>query len=97
LITIGSSPSSGPAARLVLDGAVIHVPLAGLLDLDAERARLHREREKHAAEAERIAAKLSDVNFSERAPEEVVDLQRERLEGERDIIARLEEALRDLG
>ncbi|HEX9774726.1 MAG TPA: valine--tRNA ligase [Actinomycetota bacterium] len=84
-------------ARLVLQGAVVHVPLAGLLDVEAERARLGAQRAKHAAEAERIERKLADANFVERAPEDVVEIQRERLEHERAAIAQMDAALEDLG
>jgi valyl-tRNA synthetase len=84
-------------ARLVLSGATVRVPLAGLLDVEAERARLQRQREHHEDEAARIETKLADRNFTERAPEEIVGTQRERLEHEREAIAHLEQALRDLG
>ena len=92
-----SAPQSSGEARLVLGAAVIHVPLAGLLDIDEERARLTKERAKHESEAARIEAKLADDNFVSRAPAEVVETQRERLAAERDLIARIDEALRDLG
>ena len=86
----------GPQARLVVPGAVIHVPLAGVLDLDAERARLAKEIGALEKEAARIHAKLNNKDFTSKAPEEVVEQQRERL-GETDhALERLREALRDL-
>jgi valyl-tRNA synthetase len=97
IAVLDAAPDVAAEARLVLSEAVIHVPLAGLLDLAAERDRLRRERAKHRAETERIGAKLADPNFTQRAPAEVVDLQRERLEAERVLVAGLDEALRDLG
>jgi valyl-tRNA synthetase len=85
-------------ARIQLPDAAIFVPLAALgRDAATERARLERERAKHTTEVERISAKLADENFAARAPAEVVDTQRERLEAERALIARIDEALRDLG
>jgi len=84
-------------ARLVLPAAIVHIPLAGLLDIDAERERLRAQIAKHEAEVERIERKLADRNFVERAPEDVVELQRERLEHERSAIVQLSEASRDLG
>jgi valyl-tRNA synthetase len=95
--TVGSSNGGGGAqARLVVPGAVIHVPLAGLLDLDAERARLGKEIALLEQDAERIRAKLNNRNFTTKAPEEVVDQQRERLEETDHALERLREALRDL-
>jgi valyl-tRNA synthetase len=91
-----SAPEGTQEARLVLDGARIHVPLAGLLDIDEERRRIQKDMARHEHEVERISAKLGDPNFTERAPEEVVETQRERLTREKEAIAHLEQALRDL-
>ena len=51
---------------------------------------------KHNAEVERIGGKLADRGFTERAPEDVVETQRERLTREKEAIVHLEQALRDL-
>ncbi len=67
------------AAQAVLDEATIVLPLAGLIDLAAERARLQKERAKIAGEAEKMSRKLSNADFVARAPEEVVTESRERL------------------
>ena len=96
-VTDAAPPADGAEARLVLDGGVIHVPLAGVLDLDHERERLNKQREKHLGEVARIERKLADTNFTSKAPEEVVETQRERLETERERIAHLDQALADLG
>ena len=50
-----------------------------LIDLGAERARLTRERDKAAGEARKIGQKLDNADFVRRAPEEVVEENRERL------------------
>jgi len=91
-----SAPDGSQEARLVLRGARIHVPLAGLLDIDGERQRIERDIAKHRSEVERIGAKLADRSFTERAPEDVVETQRERLGREQEAIAHLEQAFRDL-
>ncbi|HUZ62383.1 MAG TPA: class I tRNA ligase family protein, partial [Acetobacteraceae bacterium] len=82
------------AAQAVVDEATLVLPLAEIIDLAAERARLARERDKAAAEAEKIARKLDNADFVARAPEEVVEENRERLGAARAEIARLEAALR---
>ena len=63
----------------------------------AERARLTRERDKAAGEARKIAQKLDNADFVRRAPEEVVEENRERLAAAQADIARLEAALQRIG
>ncbi|MBI4730520.1 MAG: valine--tRNA ligase [Acidobacteria bacterium] len=97
LAVVGQAPDIAGEARLVTPGAVIHVPLAGIIDVAAERARLRGEIAKHETEFARIEAKLADAAFVAKAPEEVVETQRERLEAARAALARLGEALSELG
>ncbi|PZP47227.1 MAG: valine--tRNA ligase [Azospirillum brasilense] len=80
-------------AQAVLGEATIMLPLAGIIDIDAERARLAKERGKAEAEAKKIAAKLDNADFVARAKPEVVEENRERLAAAQAEIARLEAAL----
>ncbi len=86
-------PPQGSAVA-VLGEATVLLPLAVLIDLAAERARLAKERDKAAAEARKIAGKLANADFVARAPEEVVEENRSRLEAARSEEARLDAALR---
>ena len=88
---IGDIPKG--SAQSVLDEATIVLPLAGLIDLDAERGRLDKERTKLLGEADKIARKLENADFVQRAPEEIVEENRERLSSMRDAAARLQAAL----
>ena len=81
------------AAQAVLDEATLVLPLAGLIDLDAERARLAKERARAADEGQKVAKKLANADFVARAPEEVVEENRERLRAANDEVARLDAAL----
>jgi valyl-tRNA synthetase len=81
------------AVQAVIGEATIMLPLAGIVDLAAERARLARERARLAQEAEKIAAKLANESFVSRAPEEVVEENRERLAAARTEMARLDAAI----
>jgi valyl-tRNA synthetase len=81
------------AAQVVLDEATVVLPLADVIDVSAERARLGKERDKAAGEARKIAQKLDNADFVRRAPEEVVEENRERLAAMQADIARLEAAL----
>jgi valyl-tRNA synthetase len=85
------------SAQAVLDEATLVLPLAGIIDLAAERARLGRERGKAAGEAEKIVKKLANPDFVARAPSEVVEENRERLSAFNDEVARLDAALRRIG
>jgi valyl-tRNA synthetase len=62
----------------VFDEASLFLEIAGLVDVDEERARLRRELAKAEAEIDRLDTKLSDERFLARAPEAVVAEQRER-------------------
>ncbi len=92
---IAPAPEQAPSgsAQIVLDEAILFLPLAGLIDLDAERARLARERDRAAGDREKVLRKLDNADFVSRAKPEVVEENRERArEAEREI-ERLEGAL----
>jgi valyl-tRNA synthetase len=88
--------ASGPAARAVAAGADLALPLAGILDVDAERRRLERELEKLTKERAGHAGKLANADFMARAKPEVVEKVRgiDREIGER--LDRLQATLRSL-
>ncbi len=90
-------PAPSGAVQAVLDEATVVIPLGGLIDLAAERARLGKERERSRAEAEKLARKLANADFTARAPEEVVAENRERLAAAEAEAARLDAALARLG
>ena len=81
------------SAQAVLGEATIVLPLAGLIDLGAERTRLQKERGKIAVEAEKMAKKLENADFIARAPEDIVEENRERLAGMEAEMVRLAAAL----
>ncbi|MCX7384196.1 MAG: valine--tRNA ligase [Alphaproteobacteria bacterium] len=81
------------SAQAVIGEATIVLPLGGLIDLGAERVRLQKERGKIAGEAEKMAKKLGNADFIARAPEDIVEENRERLATMQAEIARLDAAL----
>ncbi|AMB48033.1 valine--tRNA ligase [Methylobacterium sp. AMS5] len=81
------------AVQLLVRGSVAALPLEGIVDLAAEVARLKKEAGKARAEIGKIDGKLGNADFLARAPEEVVDEQRERRDGEAARLAKIEEAL----
>jgi valyl-tRNA synthetase len=74
--TVPDLSVSGPAARAVAPGVDLAVPLAGVLDLDAEKRRLQREIDKLSKESEVHARKLSNADFLGKARPEIVDKAR---------------------
>jgi valyl-tRNA synthetase len=65
----------------VVRGLEVMLPLAGLVDIDAERSRLQKERDKIAKELGALQAKLQNPGFRDKAPPAVVAKERERLAG----------------
>ena len=85
------------AAQAVVDEATLILPLAGIIDLDAERARLDRDRARALDEAAKVERKLANADFVARAKPEVVEENRERLQAHQQEAERLDAALRRLG
>ncbi|UPQ88330.1 valine--tRNA ligase [Vibrio sinaloensis] len=67
------------------------IPMAGLIDKDAELARLDGEINKTHGEIKRIEGKLGNEGFVAKAPEAVVAKEREKLEGYKETLVKLEE------
>jgi len=66
------------SVQLVVRGEVAALPLKGVIDLSAERARLAKEMQKADADIARVDAKLGNANFVARAPKEVVEEEKEK-------------------
>ncbi|WP_299443356.1 valine--tRNA ligase [uncultured Rhodospira sp.] len=93
---VTEAPGTG-SAQIIVDEATLILPLADVIDLDAERARLSRDIAKQDGDIDKLSKKLSNEGFLEKAPAEVVAENRERLadlEATRD---RLKEALARIG
>jgi valyl-tRNA synthetase len=96
-----SEISSAPAApqgsvQLVVRGEAAALPLKGVIDIAAERARLTKEMQKADADIARVDAKLGNPNFMSRAPEEVVEEEKEKREEALARKAKIAEALERL-
>jgi len=93
-----SSAASAPqgSVQLVVRGEVAALPLKGIIDLAAERARLAKEIAKADADIARVDGKLGNANFVARAPEEVVEEEKEKREEAVARKAKIAEALERL-
>ena len=81
---------------VVTGSAKMFMPMAELVDLEKERARIEKELEKARAQLEAQNKKLANEAFVSRAPEAVVNAERERAEKAKALIANLEESLAKL-
>jgi len=88
---VGAAPEG--AIPYVVEGATFALPVAEFIDLSAERARLAKEVAGHSGEIEKLAKKLANPDFVARAPEEVVEENRERLAEAEAAKAKLQAAL----
>jgi valyl-tRNA synthetase len=82
--------------QLIVRGEIAGLELAGLVDLSAERARLAKEMAKCDADIARVDAKLGNPNFVARAPEDVVEEEKEKREEAQMRKAKIAEALQRL-
>ena len=73
----GDVPSG--AVQDVIDEATIILPISGVIDVSAERARLEKEIEKQNKEIQRFEGKLGNEKFVAKAPTSVIETERERL------------------
>ncbi|TNE32232.1 MAG: hypothetical protein EP350_06310, partial [Alphaproteobacteria bacterium] len=74
-VTIGEAPA-GPAMQVTAGGDVFIIPLEGVIDIEAEKARLEKALEASVKEAKSLEGRLSNPNFIERAKPEAVEKAR---------------------
>ena len=94
-ITFGDDVPKG-ALQIVLDEATLALPLAGIIDVAAEKARLEKEIAHQKDEVSRFDKKLANKKFIAKAPSEVVAEQREKREAAMGELDKLGQALQRL-
>jgi valyl-tRNA synthetase len=78
---------------VVLQESEVVIPLAGMVDIDAEKKRLGEEVEKASRDINRLETRLADQAFLSKAPTAVVEKERERLQMQKDRLERLQKEL----
>jgi valyl-tRNA synthetase len=94
-ISFADAPPQG-AVQLLVRGDIAALPLKGVIDIGAEKSRLEKELAKVAADIARVGAKLGNADFVARAPEEVVEGEREKREEAEARQVKINEALERL-
>ena len=81
-VTTASEDSKRPggAASLIFEDLELFIPLKGIVDIKEELAKLKRDEAKVMKELKKSEAKLGNSNFTEKAPAEVVEKERKKLE-----------------
>lgn len=90
-VTLLTGSDAPPAAAALVGDMEVLVPIAGLIDKEAELARLDKEIQKLTADAQRTTGKLSNASFVEKAPAEVIEKERTKLAEAEQAISRLNE------
>ncbi len=97
-LTVGINEDRPKASAAFVVGAhQVYVPLAGMVDLDAERDRLQKEIDQKGKFLMGITRKLQNENFVSRAPADVVGKERQKAEDARVEVEKLKATLLDLG
>ena len=78
-ITVLSGEEAPPASLMALCGDLeIRVPMAGVIDIEAELKRLDKEIERQEKEVAKLDGKLSNKSFTERAPADIVEAEKHK-------------------
>jgi valyl-tRNA synthetase len=72
----GEAPKG--SIQLVHEEATVALPIGDVIDIEQEKARLKKEEAKHAGEIDKLRKKLSNQGFLAKAPQAVIDENRER-------------------
>mgnify|MGYP003388727459 FL=1 len=95
-IDFGPSPAKEGTIKLVVGAATITLAIGDVADLAAERLRLETEVQETEKYIRGLSGRLSNEQFTSKAPPEIVEGERERLKGAEDRAARIRELLNDL-
>ncbi len=96
IVPADQAPAAAGQVTVVTHAAQIFIPLAELVDLEKEKARMEKELKKNSAELEKLNTKLNNPGFVNKAPAHVVEAERERSVKLTELVAKLEEQLKNM-
>ena len=95
-VEVGDSFDAEGAVRVVTDAATVYMPMKELVDVEGELSRLNKDLQKAMADKEFFEKKLNNQGFMAKAPQAVVDQQRESLARVLDKIKMIEESINEI-
>ena len=90
-------PPANQTVSLVVGSTTVYIPMGDIVDLTAEQRRLEQELVASKDLIYRSERRLNDESFTSKAPEEVIERERQRLEAARERQARIEELVQQFG
>ena len=93
VVPAGGAAEAAGQVTVITHAAQLSMPLAELVDLEKEKARIEKELKKNTAELQKLSAKLQNPGFLNKAPAQVVQAEQERAEKLQKLVAKLEEQL----
>ena len=95
-VPVGTAPEAG-SVTVVTHAAQASMPMAELVDLEKEKARIQKELDKNRKELDKLETKLNNPGFVNKAPAQVVEAERERANKLKALLVKLEESAAALG
>jgi valyl-tRNA synthetase len=95
-ITVVDSCEDEGTVRIVTNACEIFLPLADIVDVEAERERLAKELANAENEIKRAEGKLSNAEFVQKAPEKVVNAEKEKLQKFQELAEKLKASIASL-
>ena len=96
ILIISEDKEVEDAVSLIFNDFKIYIPLKNLIDYDKERKRLKDEIKKLESEIKRAEGKLNNQGFVSKAPEKVVNEEREKLEKYKDLLVKTQESYKEI-
>lgn len=96
-VMVERSQTAQDAVRVITDCAIGYIPLEDLIDKSKEIERLMKEKTAAEKECALIASKLENESFVSRAPQHVVEAEREKLGKAKERLSKIEQSLKELG
>lgn len=93
---LGDNDEPPASMTALVDNLQLHIPMAGLIDKDAELKRLNKAIEKAEKDLQRVSGKLSNENFVSKAPEAVIAKEREKQTEAQELVNQLQEQLKKI-
>ncbi len=95
-VAVQTPKDAASMVSVVTSSAKVYMPMSDLVDIEKELERLNKERDNVAQQIARIEGKLSNEGFVSKAPEAVVNAERQKLADYKEHLVKLEESIKGL-